>query len=314
MSELFELSGDALRGYSENPQPVMLFEPAPVQVKLGRVRSSRASRAPRLAMQDIDPLALANLPDAVDYTTKAMASISRMYLNDQMGCCVISDRFHVAGVLTGNDLGTPVLGTDQEVYDAYVKLKAGPGDSGCIPTDVLDYMRDYGITIGGKIHKIDGYATIDHRSKDLVRFSTYRFGSVTLGVNLPKDWLSSSVWDVSNSQIVGGHDIPIVGFNTRGVLVSSWGRVFLITYAALASQAYVEEAHAVLSPDWYNDDKTDPNKIPFTRLQGELATVARGTIPPLDPPTPVPPLPPSPNEGWTVTLKGTGAKPSVLVQ
>lgn len=99
-------------------------------------------------------------PLPIDYYTKAMPSIARMYLNDTYGDCVIASAYHQVGVWTGNESGTPVVGTDNEVQSMYHTI-CGPGDNGCVIEDVLKYARDRGLPFNGVVHKIDGYVEVD---------------------------------------------------------------------------------------------------------------------------------------------------------
>src|SRR5208283_4507003 len=48
-------------------------------------------------------------PASVSYTAKAMVSLNQMYLNDQLGDCVIAGGGHMRGVTSGNATGTPFL-------------------------------------------------------------------------------------------------------------------------------------------------------------------------------------------------------------
>src|SRR5205814_2031910 len=102
-----------------------------------------------------------SLPASVDWSAKAMASISRVYLNNQYGDCVIASAYHQEGIWSGNETGTPVLGTDQEVLAMYHRI-CGPGDNGCNIAEVLDYTKRTGLPFNGVIKKIDAYVSVDN--------------------------------------------------------------------------------------------------------------------------------------------------------
>src|ERR1700736_354865 len=127
-------------------------------VKLGRIRP----KSPPLVLKFNRYLKVSVTPPptSVDYSAKAMDSLKRMYLNDQFGDCVIAGKFHAVGVWTGNESGSVVQGTDQEVLSSYHGI-CGPGDNGCNITDVLDYFKANGLPFNGTKHKIDGYVAID---------------------------------------------------------------------------------------------------------------------------------------------------------
>lgn len=286
----FQLTGSALVGVRPlrdvlarltGEGDVTPEEALPTEVCLGRARPRARTAAPALEYY-YNPSKVV-VPDMVDYYSKADAAIRKMYLNDKYGCCVISDRFHSIGVWSANDTGIPIIGTDSEVLAAYRIWNPGNRDNGCVITDVLDYNRDRGLKMGGQLRKIDGYVAVNWTNKLETQVALYLFGANPIGVNLPQDWLNNAIWDLTNSPIVGGHDIPVVGFNQDGVQVSSWGRIYTITWRAFVSRKFIEEQYAVLSPDWYNSDKLAPNFIDAATLRSDLTKIGNGTIPPIDP-------------------------------
>ena len=233
-------------------------------------------------------------PDSVDYTAKAGASLMTMLGNDQWGDCVIAGKAHSVGVWTANDSdsgGEVIAGTDECVSE-YHRI-CGRGDNGCVIREVLDAMQLGGLTVGGRKHHIAGYVAIDPKNQEEVKAAVDLFGAVTLGINFPGAWANSSTWDVTNSAVVGGHDVPIVRYDPRGVYVSSWGRVYLMTWRALAQAGRVDEAYALLSPDWTNDDRLSPAGVDVDALRQALADLGAGNMPnPVSPPPPPPPPPP----------------------
>jgi hypothetical protein len=281
------LTGSALTGIAPHLLSAGLLPSLPETVRLGRIRPK--ARPLALALSNYlsaEALAASPPPPSVDYAAKAMAALSRMYLNDQYGDCVIAGKYHAVGLWSGNDAGSPVLGSDSEVYSSYQTI-CGPGDNGCVITDVLDYMRANGLPFGGVPHKIDGYINCNWRNKTLVQASIYLFGGLEIGINLPNAWTSAAVWDVTNTQIVGGHLVFGVGYNAQGVQISSWGRIYTITWAAFQSTEWLEECYALLAPDWYGSDKLAPSGVDVATLRADLQKVGGGTVPPIDPPLPV---------------------------
>ena len=265
-------------------------------VKLGRIRPKSLPACLRLESYLGFGKAAPTPPTRVDYAAKAKDSLKRMYLNDQYGDCVIAGKAHQVGLWTGNDLGVAALATDDEVYREYQTI-CGPGDNGCVITDVLDVMRSRGLNLGGQAHKIDGYVAVDCRNVLEVQIAILLFGSLTLGINLPSAWTCTDCdWNVTNTRIVGGHDVCTVGYDERGVQVSTWGGIVTILWAAFTSPVWIEECYASLSPDWYNDDRLAPNGVNVETLKGDLAKLAYGELPPLptEPPPPGPPSPPPP--------------------
>lgn len=290
MSQKFQLTGSAITGIDRaHYARVSAIAPLPTQVCLGRIAPKARPQALRLSAYLQAGYHLPPLP--VDWGSKATASIGRMYMNDTLGCCVISDAYHRVGVWTANESGAAVVGTDQEVVNTYRIWNPGSQDNGCVITDVLNYCRDHGISLNGVNHRIDGYVSVDWTNWDEVLVALYLFGTIPLGVNLPEAWLNSDTWDVTTSQIVGGHDIPAVAMlDAGGVNIASWGRLYRVTKAALTSRQWFEEAYAPLSPDWYVKAMRAPNLIDYITLKADLDKLGGGIIPDIGPVDPPPPM------------------------
>lgn len=286
------LTGDALAGIDGTQQG---FASLPETVKLGRVRGRHPRAVPHLG-DHFDPEGAVAPPPSTDRRAKAQASLSRMYVNDSLGCCVISGKAHALGLWGGNDTdsGGVVLASDQEIVSQYDRWKAGPGDSGCVITDVLDAMRASGFTAGGKLYPLEGYAAADWTDRLLTQVVIDLFGACCVGINLPEAWTTAAVWDVTNTPVVGGHDVTPVDYDEKGVYVSSWGRVYLMTWAAWRSTRWIDEFYALLAPLWYGSDRLAPSGVDAAALRADLAMLDRHQTPPLPDPAPPGPAPPPP--------------------
>jgi hypothetical protein len=108
-------------------------------------------------------------------------------------------------------------------------------------------------------------------------------------------WMSQKVWDINPGGLVaGGHDVTLLGWNGTGVLLSSWGSLYTMTWAAVLSTKYLDEAYAILSPDWYGSDNISPQHIDVVALKTDLALIGGGTLPPIPSPSPTPTPTPTP--------------------
>ncbi len=274
--------------------------------RYGRVRPK--ARPACLSLENYLGAAASAPPAQSDWRPKAASTLSKMYLNDRLGCCVISSKYHQIGLWTGNDTPTAAVVKDAEILATYNRLKAGPGDSGCVISDVLNYMRAKGIPVGGTPHKIDGFISVASTKADVAKWGIHLVGGLCLGLNLPDDWTNSNVWDVTSSPIVGGHDVLAVAYDATGVYVSTWGDICRITWPAFTSVKWVEECYAILAPDWYGPDRISPAGIDLTALKTDLDKLGGGVLPDIDvPPAPTPP----PAGDWTVTIKGNGTPPTI---
>lgn len=290
-----QLSGSALVGVDPQLHVTTGLAELPQTVCLGRRRPAARPNAPRLTAYFDRERLQQQLPTSLNRRAKAAASIARLYLNDRYGDCVIAGKGHALGVWSGNDTdaGGLILATDKEILDQYHAI-CGAGDQGCIITEVLDVMRSTGFLAGGKRYKIDGYVAVDWTQKDLVQVVQYLFGASTIGINLPKAWTSGAVWDITSTPIIGGHDVTPIDYDSEGVYVASWGRIYLITWRAFTSTKWLEEMYALLAPSWYNADKIAPCGIDAATLLADLNKLAHGELPPLPDPVPPPVPPPGP--------------------
>lgn len=243
------------------------------------------------------------LPASIDYSVKAQRSLRTMLGNDRWGNCVIVGKLHQAGLWTGNDSdsGGEVMPTENEAVTQY-KAICGPGDRGCYIASVLDHQTRHGLIAGGKLHKLDGYVSVEAGNTDLVKAAIFLFGSVTLGINVPRDWMNvgdGGIWDLSGESSVGGHDVAAVGYDGRGVQVSTWGGFRTITWNAMRTNRIVDECYASLAPSWYNADSLMPAGVNVTALRTALAALAAGEDPIVpDPVDPVDPVDPGPVPSW----------------
>jgi hypothetical protein len=307
-TETVTLTGDAVRGIPVQDggyfPPALRAHPLPAQVKLGRIAPKARPQVLRLGAY-FDPAKMATpLPVSISRREKAAASLARMYANDRYGCCVFSSVAHRIGLWSAvdSDSGGEVQAADKEVVDQYFAYTGGR-DQGAIIYEVLDYMRTKGFLAGGRRHKIDGYVSVDWTNKELVKAAQFIFGASCIGIDLPSAWTSSAVWDVTNTRSVGGHDVAPIDYDEKGVYVSSWGRIYLMTWAAFLSKRWVGEYYASLAPLWYGPDKqASAHGIDVETLLADLKKLDDGEVPPIEPPPPPPPPPPPDHVGYTTTV------------
>ena len=235
-------------------------------------------------------------PASTNWRAAAAVPLARMYCNDRLGCCVMAGKAHNLGVWSANDpdSGGTVEATDDEIESQYRSV-CGPNDQGCVITDVLGYLMRTGFQASGQRYRLDGYCAVDHTNQLLVKTLQAIGGAASIGINLPADWTRSDVWDVTSSKILGGHDVSVLDFDATGVYVSSWGRIYLVTWRAFLSTRWVREYYYQLSPLWYGPDEMAPSGFDAAQLKQALEVFRRGGIP--DYPAPDGPSPgPAPAE------------------
>ena len=247
-------------------------------------------------------------PPSVDYSAKAPKALATMLGNDSQGDCTIAALFHQVGAIRANAPGgSDGAAATAEALSAYATI-CGPGDQGCVITDVLQYAQQNGVVVAGTKTQLAGFVALDTTNQQLCQVCFFQFGGGHLGINLPQDWYENAapgaVWDVSTANIIGGHSIAVVGYNAQGVQISTWGMVLTMTWAAFATVALVEEAYALVDNDWFGSDGADDYGLDSAALQAALAQIAAGGLPVFDPPTPTPPPSPGPTPTPTPTPTG----------
>lgn len=212
--------------------------------------------------------------------------LDEMYENDQLGCCVISEKAHKCGVNHAQDNKgkPPRIATSREIVDQYHRI-CGGGDNGCNITRVLDDIVAKRFKVGGEVFDLDGYVQVDN-TVELAKAGIYFTGQMTLGVDLPSAWTGGNkVWDVTTSRIVGGHDVGIFDWDDDKEIfyVSSWGAIYEMTFKAFTSTKWVGETYACLGPDWYGDDRLSPAGFMADELKKDLELLKQGRIPEIPP-------------------------------
>ncbi len=267
---------------------------------LGRVEPPAELRRAALPLRNFVDLAAFVPPTKVDYWTKAKSALAQMMGNDMQGDCVAVTIAKKAGIDTAEQPGgNVVVATTAEVL-AWYHLVGGPADNGLYIPAALNYARDRGMRIGGQVRKIDGYVSVDNQDMQLAKIACYLFGGLHLGVNLPTQWYQhaedTDVWDIADTRFVGGHSVPITGYDGDMWRLATWSRQPRMTMRAFADPRYVDECYAVLGHDWYTEKGIDVNGFNVQALRDALEAIRKGQQPviPPDPNPPAPPAPPAP--------------------
>jgi hypothetical protein len=208
--------------------------------------------------------------------------------NDQWGDCVWAGAAH-EHILTSTVAGAPVAFSDASVlsdYSATTGFDPNAGPPGQNPTDrgtnvrsALGYRRATGILdAAGKRHRIGAYLQLDVsriKAGDLseVAEAAYLFGAVGVGIQVPQsaetEFSQHKMWSyVAGSANAGGHYVPIVA-HRKHVECVTWGRVQ--TMGARFLSHYVDEAWAILNPDFLDAQGRSPQGFDIDQLKADLA-------------------------------------------
>ena len=191
----------------DNPKIVFLGKlPAKVDTRTIKYSSVRKSFA-----------VLPPAPTSFDSEATFQVDNSEGFMNvgsNGVGDCVLAAGYHwlmVANKMeTGQDSPIP---TDSEILSTYYKLTGG-SDSGLNELMFLNYFRQTGIPIQGKIYKIHGFVSIDWKNHDELVDAMYYMKNLFVGLALPKSALT--IWN-------DGKQAPWVLAGNNTDKPGSWG-------------------------------------------------------------------------------------------
>ena len=268
--------------------------------KLGRIARDTSRWAPALedylragpvsGTQGLEPVA-----DSEDVDRATKVYDWPMYSNgpdpgnppaspDGIGDCTCAEMAHAYTAL-GVYAGKPqVLFADTEVISTYSRISGydpatGANDNGCQMQDVLADQRQNGMTdVNGNVHKVLAYAALRNPTDiGLLSRVLKTFGFVYVGINCPQSALDEfgvSPWTyVPGSPIEGGHAIGLHRRQPYGSRVgvfgmASWGAIQPATISFLTR--YVEEAWAVITPDWIEANGSSCDGVALSQLESDM--------------------------------------------
>lgn len=248
----------------------------PKKLKLGKQVARHDPRALLLASY-ISP-ALPAPPASADLTGKVKSW--GMMDNDQIGDCTCAAAGHLIMEWTAN-AGKQVTPTDQQIVAAYSAItgynpQTGANDNGAVEIDVLNYWRQSGIA--GR--KIGAFVALEPSNHIHVMDSVYIFEGCYLGLQLPisaqAQVQNHQPWSVPPGGPTGdgkpgswgGHAVPVVAYDARGVTVVTWGALQTMTWSFW--EAYCDEAYAIISNDYLTGKEQTPNGFSLSQLQADL--------------------------------------------
>lgn len=249
-------------------------------MKFGRNRPVVRARA--LSLGNYLLRSYAPPPAIVDYTPKAAAALSQIYLNDSLGDCVEACIGHLEGVFTGNASGIATIYSGQQIIGAYEAMGGyvdgvSASDQGTDEQTALQMWESNGFCGS----KISGWIRVNGADPTEVRTALYLFGNLMFGMELPNAWVdnglpttSGFIWDIAGpSNPSYGHCVGGVGYAPGKIAISTWGLTGWITDAAVAEYATLPlqgELYTVLSSDWISKIGVAPNGFAMTALQADL--------------------------------------------
>jgi hypothetical protein len=259
--------------------------------KYGRLRPDPGR--PRLILEKyLDPrapLQLAGLPAVPlteDVDRASEVTSWPMYLNDQLGDCTIAAVGHMYGAWTRYAGRTEALFADGQVQSVYSRVGGYvPGqpdtDQGCVMQDVLADQKSVGMTdADGRVHKVAGYAALGNPHDAMLLGQVLEvFGSVYVGIEVQQEmeteFAQGKPWSwKAGSEVIGGHAICLqrrLGKGAAPYEYVTWGALQPATKKFQADA--VEEAWAVVTEDWLNDQSVTAEGLDLDQLLADMRHV-----------------------------------------
>jgi len=276
LKKLEKSSPDARQSVTMRSDPTRID---PRKLKLGK-QAARYDPRTLLLASYITP-ALPVPPATCDLAQKVGGSWGMM-ANDQIGDCTCAAAGHLIMEWTANAGKKMVTPTDKQIIAAYSAITGynpttGANDNGANEIDVLNYWRQTGIAGD----QIGAYVALEPANHTHIMDSVYIFEGCYIGLQLPISAQSQvqnhQPWSVPPGGATGdgkpgswgGHAVPVVAYDTRGVTVVTWGALQTMTWSFW--ETYCEEAYAILSSDYLTGEQTSPQGFNMQQLQTDLA-------------------------------------------
>jgi hypothetical protein len=242
----------------------------------------------------VDLKALPPIPPGAFGHTALVTKPWEMYLNDQLGDCVVAGKQHCLRMWLAEGTGSDtIVFDDASTIRNYELLghydPSNPdSDQGCDMLYAAEKWISHGIwDASGKLHKIgsalelqcgDGYLNMDQ-----FWYANYLFDGVGLGILVTPEmqdaFANGTPWDSSTfnpNRVVGGHFVPAVARESEdGVLypeVISWADKQLITVPGL--QVITTTVLVYLSPEKLANGK-DANGLGYSDLRADMRMLNR---------------------------------------
>jgi hypothetical protein len=204
-----------------------------------------------------DATELPKPPPVYGVANHSLVNTWPMFGNTTYGDCVWAGAAHET-MLWVREGGSRVLFTDSTVLSDYSAatgfIPSQPAtDQGTNMAEAAAYRQKTGIVdASGLRHKVGPYVALEAGNLQQVTLASYLFSVAAIGVLVPqsavKQFESAQPWSVvsTNTKIVGGHYVPVVGRNSSGhYIVVTWGRLQAAEPAWI--ERYMDEGLAYLS-------------------------------------------------------------------
>jgi hypothetical protein len=204
-----------------------------------------------------------------------------MFLNDELGDCVIAGRAHMTLRFEYLEQRGKILSIDdvKDVLKEY-KREGGSmveGQQGLNMLDSLNWWRKKGWKADGKTYSIHAFSELDRDGIDEVKVAIRYLNGAYVGLSLPNSWQDQINRGQSWTVVPGpngkpnphnGHCVYLCGYTSGGPVCVNWGRKQTMTWEYLT--AYSDEIYAIVD----NRDRFVKNSpVDVNQLEAILKTI-----------------------------------------
>lgn len=242
------------------------------KVKLGKLTAHHDSRVPMLSKYTAS---LPPAPASTSYDNK-ITNLGPM-LNNKLGDCTCAAVGHCIQQWTAEAQKKQVIIPDPDIEKLYEIVghydPSNPKtDRGAIEINVLNHWLAN--PVDG--NKITAFCAIEPQNLEAIKDAVYIFGNCYIGLQMPLSAQGQTVWTVPPGGATGqgapgswgGHAVPIVAYDARGLTCITWGELVRMTWQFW--RAYCDEAYGLLSPDWIAAGKA-PQGFDSKQLVADMA-------------------------------------------
>lgn len=190
------------------------------------------------------------LPDAPE--TVAVPNVANwdMLGNDKYGDCTFAGMVHAFMATASEESEAESFPDTGQTVTAYLIYTNGQ-DAGAVESDLLQAWKSKSILN----RQLLGYAPVPVSNLDEIKQVIHTFGVCYIGIKVPAacetQFQQHQPWSITNTpaddQILGGHCIILVGYDSQYFYAVTWGTVQQVEYNWLTQ--YMDEAWAIITPE-----------------------------------------------------------------
>ena len=190
------------------------------------------------------------LPDAPENVSVPSVTNWDMLGNDKYGDCTFAGMVHAFMATASEESETESFPDTGQTVTAYLIYTNGQ-DAGAVESDLLQTWSSKNILN----RQLLGYAPVPVSNLDEIKQVIHTFGFCYIGIKVPAScetqFQQHQPWAITNTpaddQILGGHCVILVGYDSDYFYAITWGSVQKVEYSWLTQ--YMDEAWVIITPE-----------------------------------------------------------------